>query len=77
MNRMGVRKLSLLKTYSRDFEKYIGTYYDFQVLRTKKTSQEVSLGGRGLRLRLHPRGTSAPEGEPSGSERFLNTEGKN
>ncbi len=40
LNRMGVRKLSLLKTYSRDFEKYIGTYYDFQVLRTKKTMQE-------------------------------------
>ena len=24
----------------------------------------------GLRLRLHPRGASAPEGEPSGSERL-------
>jgi len=28
----------------------------------------------GLRLRLHPRGASAPEGEPSGSERLLDAE---
>jgi hypothetical protein len=28
----------------------------------------------GLRLRLHPRGASAPEGEPSGSERVQNAE---
>jgi hypothetical protein len=49
LNRMGVRKLSLLKTYSRDFEKYIGTYYDFQVLRTKKTRHEVRIVDFGLR----------------------------
>jgi hypothetical protein len=28
----------------------------------------------GLRLRLRPRGASAPEGEPSGSERLRNSE---
>ena len=41
LKRMGVTKLSLLKSYLRDFEKYIGTYYDFQVLRTRKTRQEA------------------------------------
>jgi hypothetical protein len=39
LNRMGVTRLSLLKSYLRDFEKYIGSYYDLQILRTKKTSQ--------------------------------------
>jgi hypothetical protein len=41
LNRMGVRKLSLLKTYLRDFEGCIGTYYDFQVLRTRRARQET------------------------------------
>jgi hypothetical protein len=66
LNRMGVTRLSLLKSYLRDFEKYIGPYYDIQVLRTKKTNQEVWIADRGLRL-----------GEPFGSERFLNRELKN
>jgi hypothetical protein len=33
---MGVTKPSLLKDYLRDFEKYIGTYYDFRILKVKK-----------------------------------------
>jgi len=33
---MGVRKPSLLKNYLRDFERYIGTYYDFQISKTRK-----------------------------------------
>ena len=36
LKRMGVRKLSLLKSYSRDFEKYIGNHYSFEILKTKK-----------------------------------------
>jgi hypothetical protein len=35
---MGVNKPSLLKNYLRDFEKYIGTYYSFEVSKTKKRS---------------------------------------
>jgi hypothetical protein len=35
---MGVNKPSLLKNYLRDFEKYIGTYYTFEVSKTKKRS---------------------------------------
>ena len=41
LKRMGVAKPSLLKNYLRDFEKYIGTYYGSQILKTKKTSQEA------------------------------------
>jgi hypothetical protein len=37
LKRMGVRKLSLLKSYSRDFEKYIGKHYSFEILKTRKT----------------------------------------
>jgi hypothetical protein len=37
LKRMGVKKPSLLKNYLRDFEKYIGTYYDFKITRTKKS----------------------------------------
>jgi hypothetical protein len=33
---MGVRKPSLLKSYLRDFERYIGTYYDFRISKGKK-----------------------------------------
>jgi hypothetical protein len=33
---MGVKKPSLLKNYLRDFEKYVGTYYDFKITKTKK-----------------------------------------
>jgi hypothetical protein len=33
---MGVRKPSLLKSYLRDFEKYIGNHYSFEVSKTKK-----------------------------------------
>jgi hypothetical protein len=36
LNRMGVRKPSLLKNYLRDFERYVGTYYDFKISKTKK-----------------------------------------
>ena len=36
LKRMGVRKQSLLKTYLRDFEKYIGNHYSFEILKTKK-----------------------------------------
>jgi hypothetical protein len=36
LKRMGVKKPSLLKKYLRDFERYIGTSYDFQILKTKK-----------------------------------------
>jgi hypothetical protein len=36
LKRMGVNKPSLLKNYLRDFEKYIGTYYSFEVSKTKK-----------------------------------------
>jgi hypothetical protein len=35
---MGVKKPSLLKNYLRDFEKYIGTYYSFEISKTKKRS---------------------------------------
>jgi hypothetical protein len=37
LRRMGVRKPSLLKSYLRDFEKYIGNHYSFEVLKTKKS----------------------------------------
>jgi hypothetical protein len=33
---MGVKKPSLLKNYLRDFERYVGAYYSFQILKTKK-----------------------------------------
>jgi hypothetical protein len=36
LRRMGVRKPSLLKRYLRDFEKYIGNHYSFEISRTKK-----------------------------------------
>ena len=36
LRKMGVKKPSLLKSYLRDFEKYIGNYYSFKVLKTKK-----------------------------------------
>ena len=36
LKRMGVRKPSLLKSYLRDFEKYIGNHYSFEILKTKK-----------------------------------------
>jgi len=34
---MGVKKPSLLKSYLRDFERYIGTHYDFSISKGKKT----------------------------------------
>ena len=37
LKRMGVKKPFLLKRYLRDFERYIGNYYDFQILKTKKS----------------------------------------
>jgi hypothetical protein len=46
LNRMGVTRLSLLKSYLRDFENYIGSYYDLQILRTRKPGQEVRIAGR-------------------------------
>lgn len=36
LNRMGVKKPSLLKNYLRDFERYVGTYYEFKISKTKK-----------------------------------------
>jgi len=36
LKRMGVRKQSLLKTYLRDFEKYIANHYSFEILKTQK-----------------------------------------
>ena len=41
LRRMGVRKPSLLKNYLRDFERYIGTYYDFQISKTRKGLSEA------------------------------------
>jgi len=39
---MGVKKPSLLKNYVRDFERYVGAYYSFQILKTKKGSNRQS-----------------------------------
>ena len=36
LKRMGVKKPSLLKSYLRDFERYVGAYYSFQILKTRK-----------------------------------------
>jgi hypothetical protein len=36
LKRMGVRKPSLLKSYLRDFERYIGIHYDFRISKAKK-----------------------------------------
>jgi hypothetical protein len=36
LRRMGVRRLSLLKSYLRDFERYIGSHYSFEISKTKK-----------------------------------------
>jgi hypothetical protein len=41
LKRMGVKKPSLLKNYLRDFEKYIGTYYDFQISKSRKGLTEA------------------------------------
>jgi hypothetical protein len=41
LKRMGVRKQSLLKSYLRDFEKYIGAHYNFTVLKTKKGPNDL------------------------------------
>jgi len=35
LKRMGVRKQSLLKSYLRDFERYIGNHYSFEISKTK------------------------------------------
>jgi hypothetical protein len=35
LKRMGVRKPSLLKSYLRDFERYIGNHYSFEISKTK------------------------------------------
>jgi len=37
LKRMGVRKPSLLKSYLRDFERYIGNHYSFEISKTKKS----------------------------------------
>ncbi len=37
LKRMGVTKPSLLKSYLRDFEKYIGNHYSFEISKTRKT----------------------------------------
>jgi hypothetical protein len=39
---MGVKKPSLLKNYLRDFERYVGAYYSFQILKSKKGSNRQS-----------------------------------
>jgi hypothetical protein len=41
LKRIGVMKPSLLKSYVRDFEKYIGNYYGFRILKTKKDTQRA------------------------------------
>ena len=46
-------------------------------VKTRKTmddGKEKLIAEFGLRLRRRPRGASAPEGEPSGSERLRNEE---
>jgi hypothetical protein len=42
LKRMGVRKPSLLKSYLRDFEKYIGNHYSFEISKTKKSLDRPS-----------------------------------
>ena len=42
LRRMGVRKPSLLKSYLRDFEKYIGNHYSFVITKTKKSLDRPS-----------------------------------
>jgi len=42
LKRMGVRKLSLLKSYARDFERYIGNHYSFEVSKTGKQLHPLS-----------------------------------
>jgi hypothetical protein len=42
LRRMGVRKPSLLKSYLRDFEKYIGNHYSFKILKTKNSLDRPS-----------------------------------
>jgi len=42
LRRMGVRKPSLLKNYLRDFEKYIGSHYSFEISKTKKSLDRPS-----------------------------------
>jgi hypothetical protein len=39
---MGVKKPSLLKNYLRDFERYVGAYYSFRILKTRKNSNPQS-----------------------------------
>jgi len=57
---MGIRKPSLLKNYLRDFERYIGTYYDFQVSKTRKglseapPLQEVACSGQQAKQNSEP-----------------------
>jgi hypothetical protein len=41
LKRMGVKKPSLLKSYLRDFEKYIGNHHSFEVLKTKKSLERL------------------------------------
>jgi len=49
LRKKGVKKPSLLKSYLRDFERYIANYYSFEVLKTKKrlNHQPESLDKRG------------------------------
>ena len=54
LRRMGVRKPSLLKSYLRDFEKYIGNHYSFEILKTKKEARSPSQPG----LRIPPEQTT-------------------
>ena len=42
LKRMGVGKPSLLKSYLRDFEKYIGKHYSFEISKTKKSLDRPS-----------------------------------
>jgi len=63
LKRMGVRKPSLLKNYLRDFERYIGTYYDFKISKSKKTldhqpkqhtessSERINISAAGQKIR--------------------------
>ena len=42
LTRMGVKKPSLLKNYLRDFERYVGTYYDFKILKAKQKLHQAN-----------------------------------
>jgi hypothetical protein len=57
---MGVTKPSLLKDYLRDFERYIGMYYDFRVSKVKRRlDQQPDQNTHSPSKRLNP--STAPQ----------------